>query len=75
MSVPAYSVATQYGKAPDVDGFAVVGVVGANTWHSQLVYQAFDFNGSSVVVTLRNLSGSTVTTTGSAVVLYARKPS
>lgn len=71
VSVGAYTVATQSKKPDTVKGYTPIGVIGANTWHGQLVYQAFDFNGSSAIVTIRNLSGSTISTTGSIKVLYS----
>lgn len=72
VSVGAYTVATQSKKPDTVKGYTPIGIVGANTWHGQLVYQAFELNGSNnAIVTIRNLSGSTISTTGSIRVLYA----
>ena len=71
VSVGAYTVATQRKSLDSVAGYTPVGIVGANTWHGQLVYQAFDLDGSKAVITIRNLSGSAISTTGSIKVLYA----
>ena len=71
VSVGGYTVSTQTKVVDSVEGYTPVGIVGANTWHGQLVYQAFELNGSKAVITIRNLSGSTISTTGSVQVLYA----
>lgn len=72
-SVGAGTVATQTADVPAVEGYRCLGVVGANSWHGQLVYQAFEVSGSKVVVTLRNVASWDVSTTGSVNILYARE--
>lgn len=70
ISVEAGTVATQKADAPAVEGYRCVGVVGANTWHGQLVYQAFGVSGSEIIVTLRNVASWDVSTTGEVSLLY-----
>ena len=71
-SVNANTVATQSAAIPVVEGYEAIGIVGANSWHGQIVHQAFELSDGKIIITLRNLSNSKLSTTGKVRILYAR---
>lgn len=72
-TVGANTVAVQHLDVPPVEGYDPIGIVGANSWHGQAVYQGFDLSESTVMITLRNVSGSSITTSGSVSILYMKR--
>ena len=72
VTVGGSTVGTQKTTVPTVSGYKAIGIVGMNSWHGQLVYQACELDGNTIVVTLRNMSGGSISTTGAVQVLYAK---
>ena len=72
VNVGGSTVGTQKVAAPTVAGYKAIGIVGMNSWHGQLVYQACELSGNTIVVTLRNITGGSISTTGAVQVLYVK---
>lgn len=72
VNVGGSTVGTQKVAAPTVAGYKAIGIVGMNSWHGQLVYQACELSGNTIVVTLRNMTGGSISTAGAVQVLYVK---